>query len=126
MILNSKMKMQEDGEDIAEKWKSQMEQKDSQIRMLSESKDRMFEESERQRAKCKDLSTQLAAIESNLMQIESKSKNLQNMNNDLEGENKRGNHDHNKLQKQFNILQSENEKNIKENNKLKNERQENE
>lgn len=36
VILNEKMKVMEDNADLTEKWKSQVEQKDSQIKMLSE------------------------------------------------------------------------------------------
>ena len=47
--------MQEDNEDLSEKWKGQVEQKDNQIKLLNEQKDRMYEESEKQRKKCKDM-----------------------------------------------------------------------
>jgi len=36
VILNEKMKVMEDNSDLTEKWKSQVEQKDTQIKMLSE------------------------------------------------------------------------------------------
>ena len=36
LILNEKMKVMEDNSDLTEKWKSQVEQKDSQIKMLTE------------------------------------------------------------------------------------------
>ena len=36
VILNEKMKVMEDNSDLTEKWKSQVEQKDSQIKMLTE------------------------------------------------------------------------------------------
>ena len=36
VILNEKMKVMEDNSDLTEKWKSQVEQKDCQIKMLSE------------------------------------------------------------------------------------------
>ena len=36
VILNEKMKVMEDNSDLTEKWKSQVEQKDSQIKMHTE------------------------------------------------------------------------------------------
>lgn len=36
MILNQKMKMHEDGDDLAEKWKSQVQAKDGQISIMND------------------------------------------------------------------------------------------
>lgn len=36
VILNEKMKVMEDNSDLTEKWKSQVEQKDGHIKMLTE------------------------------------------------------------------------------------------
>ena len=69
MILNQKMKMQEDNEDLSEKWKGQVEQKDNQIKLLNEQKDRMYDESEKQRKKCKDMAVQMAEMESDILQV---------------------------------------------------------
>lgn len=74
MILNQKLKMQEDSDDLAEKWKAQVHGKDEQIQILTEQKDRMHSESEKLRLKCKDLSSDLSSMESELNQIQSKNK----------------------------------------------------
>ena len=36
MILNQKMKVQEDNEDLSEKWKSQVQSKEGQIAIMSD------------------------------------------------------------------------------------------
>ena len=55
MILNQKMKMVEDSDDINEKWKSQVQSKEGQIKILNEQIEFLQQDQEKQRSKVKEL-----------------------------------------------------------------------
>lgn len=64
MILNQKMKMQEDNDDLIEKWKAQISSKDAQISIMNEQVVSLQTENEKQRAKMKVQSKEYADLES--------------------------------------------------------------
>ena len=54
MILNQKMKVQEDNEDLNDKWKSQVQSKETQINILNDQVNSLQAENEKQRKKLRD------------------------------------------------------------------------
>lgn len=53
MILNQKMKMQEDTDDLSDKWKSQCQGKDQQISLMNEQIGQLEQDCEKSRLKLK-------------------------------------------------------------------------
>ena len=53
MILNQKMKMQEDTDDLSDKWKSQCQGKDQQISLMNEQISQLEQDAEKSRLKLK-------------------------------------------------------------------------
>ena len=53
MILNQKMKMQEDTDDLSDKWKSQCQGKDQQISLMNEQINQLEQDNEKSRLKLK-------------------------------------------------------------------------
>ena len=66
MILNQKMKMVEDSDDINEKWKSQVQSKEGQIKILNEQIEFLQQDQEKQRSKVKELGQTNAQQESTI------------------------------------------------------------
>jgi chromosome segregation ATPase len=97
MILNQKMKMQEDNEDLNEKWKGQVQAKDGQISIMNDQIDSMQAETDKQRAKIRELSSQVASLESSLQATESSKKQLQSNYDILEDEKTSTKNNYNKL-----------------------------
>ena len=63
-LLNQKLKMMEDNEDLTEKWKSQIHSKEAQLQILNEQIENMKKESEKNYKKLKDYATNIAELES--------------------------------------------------------------
>jgi predicted nuclease with TOPRIM domain len=58
------MKMQEDTEDLNEKWKSQIQSKEAQIQIMNDQVASLQAENEKQRKKMKSLQSENADLES--------------------------------------------------------------
>jgi peptidoglycan hydrolase CwlO-like protein len=58
------MKMQEDNEDLSDKWKSQVQSKDAQIAIMNDQVGSLQSENEKQRNKMKELANEVASLES--------------------------------------------------------------
>lgn len=114
MILNQKMKMQEDNEDLSDKWKSQVQSKDAQITIMNDQVGSLQQENEKQRRKMKDLSSEVASFESQLQNLQASKKQLQIQYDDCEEERQQTKSNYNKLYSQFNQLQSQNDFNLRE------------
>ena len=67
MILNQKMKTQEDNEDLQDKWKAQCAQKESQVQQLNGEIHQLNATNELQRVKIKTHSKAIAAVEGDLL-----------------------------------------------------------
>ena len=114
MILNQKMKMQEDNEDLSDKWKSQVQSKDAQITIMNDQVGSLQQENEKQRRKMKDLSSEVASFESQLQNLQASKKQLMVQYDDCEEERQQTKSNYNKLYSQFNQLQSQNDFNLRE------------
>lgn len=66
MILNQKMKIQEDNEDLVEKWKSQTQSKEGQISILNDQINSLTDDCEKMRKKAREQSSNIASLESDL------------------------------------------------------------
>jgi hypothetical protein len=67
MILNQKMKTQEDNEDLQDKWKAQCAQKESQVQQLNGEIHQLKATNEMQRVKIKGHNKEKAAVEADLL-----------------------------------------------------------
>jgi ribosomal protein L24 len=76
MILNQKMKLHEDSEDMNAKWRSQLESKEAQIQIMNDQILSMQNENDKQRMKMKKQHTELASLESEVQSLTSKTKQL--------------------------------------------------
>lgn len=95
MILNQKMKMVEDSDDINEKWKSQVQSKEGQIKILNEQIEFLQQDQEKQRSKVKELGQTNAQQESTIQSLTSGKKMMQLNYDSLEEE-------HTQLKNQYN------------------------
>jgi chromosome segregation ATPase len=96
------MKIQEDSEDLNQKWKGQVQSKDNQIKILNEQNNQLQDDIDKMRKKLQATQSVQVDLESQVQQLESKNKQQKVMLESVEDEMQGIQTKYNKMFAQFN------------------------